>query len=409
MEVVSKSPTQPDRLLHDALAEDHSETLSATTSSLPNKLLSKSLAAFQTQESLFRLTLTNIDFNWTFTLKELCIIQDASEGLYMENDIEGAFYEHGGYPGIIALILFFRKSGKIQRSWAAIIEEFRGRLVKRVVKMLNREILEWIPEFLSAPLMLYIFRTELHPHPLYYLGAHAGRKRKRDISETAQARCPPSLSRDTSVSQQSQEIHQIGQAVASRPRNQQNFQSHQDARVSSPEQNLPQQQYRKLSNTSTNHDIASTPHQHITTSRSNASEDLITAPSVYHTNLPLLVLLYSLGCSQIRQDILFRGLLPQKRWDDRGNVHEVRLRDAGFNEQIVCLFSNRSELEQTIRSCIQLGFIVQSVLRDGSLVYSISNQSQHQIPQSCNREELDLLGLMFTTHIYPRDKTLEPT
>jgi len=31
----------------------------------------------------------------------------------MENDIEGAFYEHGGYPGIIALILFFRKSRKI--------------------------------------------------------------------------------------------------------------------------------------------------------------------------------------------------------------------------------------------------------------------------------------------------------
>jgi len=74
MEVISKSPTQPDRLLHDALAEDHSETLSATTSSLPKKLLSKSLAAFQTQESLFRLTLTNINFNWTFTLKELCII-----------------------------------------------------------------------------------------------------------------------------------------------------------------------------------------------------------------------------------------------------------------------------------------------------------------------------------------------
>jgi len=248
--------------------------------------------------------------------------------------------------------------------------------------------------------------------------------------------------------QQSQEIRQIGQAVASRPQNhqhfqfrptithkkdqqhrqlcntssnqdvaqrdQQNFQSPQDARAlipngSSPKQNLPQQQCRKLSNTPTNQDIASTPHQHMPTPRSNTSEDLITAPSVYSTNLPLPVLLYSLGCSQIRQDILFRGLLPQKRWDDRGNVHEVRLRDAGFNRQIVCLFSNRSGLEQTIKSCIQLGFIVQSVLGDGSLVYSISNQSQHQIPQSCNRKELDLLGLMFTTHIYPRDKTLEPT
>jgi hypothetical protein len=172
MEVVFKSPTQPDRLLHDALAKNHSETLSAllsaicdtiyTTSFLPNKLLLSSLVALQTQESCFRLTLTNIDFDWDFTLKEQCIIQDASEGLYTEDDIEGAFYKHGDYHGIIALILFFRKSGKIQKSWAAIIEGFRGWLVKRAVKMLSREILEWIPEFLSKRRMLY-FADNLLP------------------------------------------------------------------------------------------------------------------------------------------------------------------------------------------------------------------------------------------------------
>jgi hypothetical protein len=160
MEIVFKSPTQSERFLHDALAENPSETLSAllcavcdtiyTTSFLPKKLLLSSLEALVTQESRFRMALTNIEFNWSFTPKELYILQDASDGLYAEDDIEGAFYKHGGYDGIIALILFFRKSGKVQKQWAAIAKEFRGWLAKRVTEMLSCDIVEWIPQFLST-------------------------------------------------------------------------------------------------------------------------------------------------------------------------------------------------------------------------------------------------------------------
>jgi hypothetical protein len=169
MEVVFKSPAQPEkRLLHDALADNRSETLAAllsaicdaifTTTFLPNKLLLSSLEALEILEPRFRVELTNIDFNWSFTPKEQYIIQDASDGLYAEDDIEGAFYNHGGYNGIIALILYFRESQKIQKHWAAIIEGFRRWFVKRVAEMLSTEIVEWIPEFLSARGMFYILQ-----------------------------------------------------------------------------------------------------------------------------------------------------------------------------------------------------------------------------------------------------------
>jgi hypothetical protein len=205
---------------------------------------------------------------------------------------------------------------------------------------------------------------------------------------------------------------------------QQRLQSY--ALVSMPNiQNL-QQQYQQPANTSTNKDIPSTPYQHTPPPKSDVaslcnhdspssvflapSKDLIIAS--YHNKFsinPLAVLLYSLRCSQIRQDILFRGLLPQKRWDDCGNVHEIMPCDAGFIEQITSLFSSQRELEQTMASCIQLGLVVQGVLEDGSLVYSVSEHSQHQISQSFKLEELHLLGLMFIVHIYPRDQALEPT
>ena len=90
-------------------------------------------------------------------------------------------------------------------------------------------------------------------------------------------------------------------------------------------------------------------------------------------------------------------------------MHEITLYDASFDKQITHLFSSQSKLEQNIESCIQLGLIVQGILEDGSLVYSVSDQSQHQISQSYKDEELHLLGLMFTTYIYPRDQTLEPS
>jgi len=123
----------------------------------------------------------------------------------------------------------------------------------------------------------------------------------------------------------------------------------------------------------------------------------------------LPVLLYSLGCSEIREGILNRGLFPQKRWNDHGNVQKVTLRDAGLDEQVACLFFSKIKLEQAIQSCIQLGLIVRGVLADDSLAYSLSDQARHQISESFEYERLSLLGLVFTAHLYPRDQSLEPS
>lgn len=123
----------------------------------------------------------------------------------------------------------------------------------------------------------------------------------------------------------------------------------------------------------------------------------------------LLVLLYSLGGSEIRRDILLRGLSQQKRWDDRGNVHELSICASGLGEQITSLFSSEAKLEENIRASIQLGSIVVSGVANGSLAYSISDLSRLQIFQSYSCEELQQTGLMFTIHIYPRDHTLEPS
>jgi uncharacterized protein YejL (UPF0352 family) len=128
-----------------------------------------------------------------------------------------------------------------------------------------------------------------------------------------------------------------------------------------------------------------------------------------YSAVSLSVLLYSLGGCEIREDILYRGLFPQKRWNGHGNVHEVTLYDAGLNEQVAHLFSNRIKLDQAIKSCIQLDLIVLDTLVNDSLAYSLSDQSRHQISQSFKHEELSRLGLMFVAHIYPRDQTLEPS
>jgi hypothetical protein len=175
MEIIFKSSGKTDRLLHDALIENRSETLSAllsaicdtifTTTFLTKDSLLSSLEALATQLSRFKLALADVDvdFNRKFTQKEEKVIQAACEELYRDDDIEGAFYKHGGYEGIIALILFFRKSEKIQKQWPAITKGFREWLVKRVAKMLSKEIVQWIHQFISTRSTFYIFTDNLLP------------------------------------------------------------------------------------------------------------------------------------------------------------------------------------------------------------------------------------------------------
>lgn len=116
--------------------------------------------------------------------------------------------------------------------------------------------------------------------------------------------------------------------------------------------------------------------------------------------------MYSLGGFQIREHILFLGLSPQKRWNDKGNVHEIRLFEAGLSQHCARLFSAKVELEQAIKSHIKYGMITPNVLEDGSLAYSLANEIKIQISRSFEQEELVLQGLLFTTHIYPREEVL---
>ena len=124
------------------------------------------------------------------------------------------------------------------------------------------------------------------------------------------------------------------------------------------------------------------------------------------TSNSLLLLLYSLGFFEIRECILFWGLLPQKRWNGKGNLHEITLLDTGLNQQCVHLFSARIELEQAIKSCIQNSMIIANELEDCSLVYSLTDDLQTRISRFFKQKELILQGLIFTTHIYPREEIL---
>ena len=127
------------------------------------------------------------------------------------------------------------------------------------------------------------------------------------------------------------------------------------------------------------------------------------------SNAPFTTLLYSLGCSEIQESILYRGVSPQKRWNTHGNVQEISLLDAGLDKRVACLFSSNARLERAIDFCIKAGLIRVDISADDSLTYSLSDQSRHEISLSLKCEELRVLGLIFAVHIFPRDQTLEPS
>ena len=113
------------------------------TGLLPKNALLSSIDPLEFQILQFRNVLPSAaaNFDWDFRKKEKLIIQDASAGLYKENDIEGIFFKHGGLSGIAALIIYFRTKA-LDRSFSKISREFHHWLVNSIVKMLEADTVQ---------------------------------------------------------------------------------------------------------------------------------------------------------------------------------------------------------------------------------------------------------------------------
>jgi hypothetical protein len=161
MEIVFKSPTRPQSLLHldDSLAQRPWETSSALLCAIRDatfatylseehrSFLLASFQALQIQESFFRKGLKTFDYHWVPTPKEEGIIQAAWHGYYPIDDIEGAFCIYGGLYGIVALVVAFRDP--ILRQWAAIkVKATQQWLVSNVAQLFGRQKNEWIDNFI---------------------------------------------------------------------------------------------------------------------------------------------------------------------------------------------------------------------------------------------------------------------
>ena len=115
----------------------------------------------------------------------------------------------------------------------------------------------------------------------------------------------------------------------------------------------------------------------------------------------------SLGGSNVCARILNHSLSPQKRWDYHGNVCCVTMHDAGLDDQVTRLFSDKTRLEQVVEDCIQRDLVVMHGKLDSSVTYSLSDQVRNCVSKSFGENELSMLGLIFTAHLYPRDPGLD--
>lgn len=115
----------------------------------------------------------------------------------------------------------------------------------------------------------------------------------------------------------------------------------------------------------------------------------------------------SLGGANVCARILNHSLSPQKRWDHQGNVHCVTMHDAGLDDQVTRLFSDKTRLEQVVEDCIQRDLVVMQGKLDSSVTYSLSDQARNCISKSFGENELSMLGLIVTAHLYPRDPGLD--
>ena len=86
------------------------------------------------------------------------------------------------------------------------------------------------------------------------------------------------------------------------------------------------------------------------TSIPQAEKALIFCPD--SSTIPLLLLLYSLGGSEVHEQVLFKGLTLQRRWDHRGNVQSIGLRDSGIRFELLSLFATQEKFMEVIKYCL---------------------------------------------------------
>ena len=96
------------------------------------------LKALEIQEALFRSPLRALDKYWWPSPKEQEIIVASCRGYYGEDRAEGAFFQYGGKPGIIALILACKHSHSVLTKWYAVEDGGMGEwLVANVVTLFS--------------------------------------------------------------------------------------------------------------------------------------------------------------------------------------------------------------------------------------------------------------------------------
>jgi len=127
IEIVVRLQGTPDHIitLKEAFSKDGLQCAIALTTAicnsilptplLPLSLFSPSMNLLKTQEANFRQVLEKAKFP-NLSDKEKMVLEAAYDSRYDKDHLEGAFYNHGGYTGIIALILFMR-TGRIEKGW----------------------------------------------------------------------------------------------------------------------------------------------------------------------------------------------------------------------------------------------------------------------------------------------------
>ena len=128
-------------------------------------------------------------------------------------------------------------------------------------------------------------------------------------------------------------------------------------------------------------------------------------PSVHPIRPPLnvnarllSVLINGFRGQPFRYDVLRRGLVTQRRWDERGDATNITLVHAGLDAQYAPLFQAEDALESALQSCVEAGMLSQSA-QDTSSVFRVEQNWQRETSDT----DTLLQGLIFLCFLCPRE------